>query len=672
MSGGRGARAADSYLHCGVLGPLLVTVDGQAIGLGAAKQRALLATLALSAGRPVPYHRLVDCVWGQWPPATARATLHSHVRRIRLAFGSERAHSIRSVPGGYRLDVDADPDAGPGGGGVQLDLSRFRVLTSAAARCGRDDDVAGEAARLREAMTLWRGPVLADVASETLHREEVPLITEERLNAHERLIDAELRLGRYRGVVAELRELTAEHPLRERFWAQQVIALHGAGRTAEALAAYRHARQRLAQELGLDPGEHLRQLETAILSGRTGLDLVSETIGPAIAEPAAPAAPAYAAPAAHPAIPRQLPPGVGAVVGRDREVGALLATLRPGIGTAASRAVPIALITGRAGVGKTVLAVYVAHLLAENYPDGQLYLDLNRAGAQRLDPAHALMRLLSSLGVDHRQTPDDLDDRVGMFRSIVNGRRVLVVLDNATDEAQVRPLLPGSSSCAVLATSRRRLGGLDVARSLELDVLPPDQALELLRHVLGRRRVAGEQPAAEELARLCGGLPLAVRIAAARLVTKPHWPLVRLVARLREESARLDELVHGGLDIRAPLALSHRALDDRTKMVFHRIALLPEPDFGVQSAAAIADLSDTDTEAALERLVDARLLDVAVPGTVAEIRYRLPDLVRLFAHERARAEESNTPYQDPPTSPTPEGPSPARKRLVSETPAPPG
>ncbi|MFI0447463.1 BTAD domain-containing putative transcriptional regulator [Actinomadura sp. 6N118] len=620
MSEGRSA--VDPPLHCGVLGPLLAAVDGEAVRLGAAKQRALLASLALGAGAPVPYHRLMDCVWGQEPPASARTTLHSYVRRLRLRLDSQRTHFIRSVPGGYRLDVRT----------VQLDLLRFRELTAEAAERAKSGDVPGEAERLRGALALWRGPVLADVASETLHREDVPRLTEERLGAHERRIDAELRLGRLCGVVAELRELTAEHPLRERFWAQLVIALHGSGRTAEALAAYRFARQRLVEELGLDPGEQLRRLESAILRGQTGPDMVSEAVGPVIAETTSVVAPVPAAP---PMIPRRLPPGIGVVVGRDEEIGILRETLRPAPGAGAT--VPIALVTGRAGVGTSALAVHAAHLVAEDFPDGQLYIDLRMCGT---DPGRVLVRLLRSLGVKRERIPDDLDERTGTYRDIVSGRRILVVLDNAMDEPQVRPLLPGTSSCAVLVTSQARLGGLDTARLLELDVLAPREAVELLRRVLGPERVAGERAAANEIVRLCGGLPLAVRIAAARLVTKPHWRLADMAARLRDESGRLDELVHGGLEVRARLAHGYGGLDDPAKTMFRRVGLLKAPEFGIRSAAGVTGMNEADAEAALERLVDARLVDArlvdaACPSASGETRYRLPDLVRLFAYERA-------------------------------------
>ncbi|MBC6457907.1 AfsR/SARP family transcriptional regulator [Actinomadura sp. HBU206391] len=665
-----------SDVHCGVLGPLLVTVGGQAVRMGADKQRALLAALALRAGRPVPYERLMDCVWGEEPPATARATLYSYARRLRQSLGSEGKRLIHSVPGGYLLDASA----------VRLDLLRFRELTAEADLWAERGDVAGEAACLRGALELWRGPALADVPSETLHREEVPRLAEERLSAQERRVDAELRLGRSRDVVGELRELTAQHPLRERFWSQLMVALHESGRTAEALAAYRLARDRLADELGLDPGENLRRLESSILRGdlvlpdaalnaavpfgttpsgtasgtapsdatpsetapssATPSDAGASGIGrpgagrPGAGRPGAGAPATGAAGASYwpfaPVTPRQLPPDTSDFVGRDEELRTLLQRLRSG----PRAAVPIAAITGRAGVGKTALAVHAAHRLAAAFPDGQLYVDLRLAGTDPVDPAPVLARFLRNLGVDGGRIPADLEQRAETYRSIVSGRRFLIVLDNAADESQVRPLLPGSAGCAVIVTSRARLGGLDGVRPMELDVLTPDQAVALLRQVLGAERVAAAGTAAGDLVRMCGGLPLAVRIAAARLAAKPHWPVARMVTRLRNERDRLDELAYGGLEVRAGLALSYAGLDDAAKTMFRRAGLLDLPDFAGWAGAALVDATPAEAETALERLVDARLLDAVSPDAFGEVRYRFHDLVRLFARERAEAEES--------------------------------
>ncbi|URN08851.1 NB-ARC domain-containing protein [Actinomadura madurae] len=595
-----------------MLGPLLTSVGGRTVELGAGKQRALLATLALAGGEPVSYDRLADCVWGPRTPAAARTTLHSYVGRLRQAIGPLGMLAISSVPGGYRLDVHT----------VGLDLMRFRELTAEAARRAGIGDTAGEAELLRDALALWRGPLLADVPSETLHREDVPPLVEERLDVHERRIDAELRLGRYSSVVAELRGLTAEHPWRERFWAQLMTALHGAGRAAEALTAYRLARHRLAEELGLEPGEHLRRLESAILRGEAVSDIV----------------PAGARSAANRAVPHRLPPGIGALVGRDEQIDALVEVLHPDSGGEVFPTLPVALVTGGPGTGKTALAVQAAHLVADSFPDGRLYLDL-RNDAGEATAGRALARLLRSMEVEGGRIPDDLDERTDLYRTMVSDRRILVVLDNVVDEAQVRPLLPDSGGCAVLLTSRARLGGIDLTRRLELGVLAPDDAVELIRHQLGHRRVAGEQAAASELARLCCGLPLAIRIATARLLSKPHWPLARMVARLRDEPRRLDELAHGALSVRARLALVYDELDEPAKLMFRRLALLRTAGLDVRSAMAVTGMDEAETEAALERLVDARLIDVDVPGVPNEIRYRFHDLIRLFARATNEVDE---------------------------------
>jgi tetratricopeptide (TPR) repeat protein len=299
----------------------------------------------------------------------------------------------------------------------------------------------------------------------------------------------------------------------------------------------------------------------------------------------------------------------------------------------------VSAVTGTAGVGKSALAVHVAHQLAAAFPDGQLYASLRGAHPHPLDPAEVLGGFLRALGVDGAAIPSAVEERAGLYRSLLAGRRVLVVLDDAGGEAQVRPLLPGSPTCAVLVTSRARLAGLEGARLLDLDVFDPEQAVALLGRIAGSGRVAAEPEAAAALARLCGYLPLALRVTGARLAARPHWRLAQLVARLADQRQRLDELTHGHLAVRASLGLSHRALEPVAKTLFGRLGLLQAPDVAAWAAAALLDSSVEQATELADRLVDARLLEVAGRDATGQVRYRFHDLVRVYARERAEADD---------------------------------
>ncbi|MGZ3142168.1 BTAD domain-containing putative transcriptional regulator [Lentzea chajnantorensis] len=459
-----------------MLGPLEVLLDGVVVPLPAGRSRVLLATLLLRPNQVVSIDALVDRLWDGEPPTPDRAhkTLHTVVMRLRRALGE--ADCVRTSTGGYLAEVAVDA----------LDLTRFRRLVAA-----------GE---LAAAVRLWRGPMLVDVRSGALHQHDVPLVTEEWLHALERRISADLDAGRAAEVVPELRGLTAQHPFREAFWAQLVLALAMSGQQERALAAYREVRALLADELGVDPGDELRAVHQRVLAGPVPARRTAAVLRP---------------------VPRQLPTTTPRFVGRSAE-------LRDLTGLAAGDGLVVAAITGTAGVGKTTLAVHWARGAADRFPDGQLYVNLRGFDRHRepVAPGDALSRFLEALGVPPDRIPAALDAQSALYRSLVAERRVLVLLDNARDPDHVRPLLPGPSSSFVLVTSRDRLTGLVVnegARELALDVLTPAEARALIVSRLGARR-AGD---ADELIRWCGGLPLALAIVAARVAQSPELPAGR-------------------------------------------------------------------------------------------------------------------------------------------------
>jgi DNA-binding SARP family transcriptional activator/Tfp pilus assembly protein PilF/DNA polymerase III delta prime subunit len=589
----------------GLLGPLEVIDGDRSVPIPSARQRVLLAALLLRPRELVTVDELVEAIWGgEALPAEPRRVVQVYVTRLRQLLGGRGL--IQSRPEGYVIDV-APGDA---------DLGRWESLLEQAGDAAAAGDRHREAALLRRALGLWRGEPLADVPSESLRRDTVPRLAEQRLDSLQRRIEADLALGRHAELVRELRTLTGQHPLREQFWAQLMTALYRCGRQADALQAFTRARDLLADQLGIDPGPELRGLHQAVLTG-----------DPALMAPPAPARPEAMA------TPAQLPVDVGDFVGRAglvRQIEQLLVD---------DRQVPVVALSGPPGVGKTAVAVHVAHRLAEQFPDGQLYVDLHgaTAGLQPLAPSEVLGRFLRALGVDPVGVPAELDEASGLFRSWVAGRRVLVVLDNAADATQVRPLLPASLGCGVLVTSRQVLVGLAGATNLPLDALAPAEAVELLGRVAGQARVAAEPAAAAAVAEWCGWLPLALRIAGARLAARPAWPVGALAERLADAQGRLDELEVAEVGVRASLQVSYQqlcdgsgSLDRAAAEAFGLLGIPDSPEVGVPVVARLLDVSEDAAERVLERLVDAQLLEAPAPG-----RYRLHDLLRLYARELA-------------------------------------
>jgi DNA-binding SARP family transcriptional activator len=599
-----------------ILGPVEAWDGAEQLDLGGSKPRALLAVLLLHANRVVSTDQLVDELWGEAPPPTARNVLQVYVSRLRQALqcrrdGGPAAPLLLTRPSGYLLRVE------PG----ELDLDQFEGLAADARRATADGDLERAAGCWRAALALWRGPALAGAAPEALRRTAVLRLEEARLVALEERLEVDLRLGRHAEVIGELEALVAANPVRERPCRQLMVALYRSGRAPEALAAYRGMRRVLAEELGLEPSPALQRLERAILRADPELEPT-----PAGAAPHRPASPGG---------PHQLPPDVDDFTGRE----ACLAEVQRLLEAERATAIVISAIAGKAGVGKTALAVHVAHRLRSRFADGQLYVNLRGAEAQALDPADVLAGFLRALGVEGAFIAQGLEERARQYRSLLADRQVLVVLDNAADEAQVRHLLPASPGCAVLVTSRARLNGLEAAHSLALDVLAPDQAVALLAKLAGAGRVAAEPQAAAAIVRLCGWLPLAVRIAGARLASRPDWRLAHLAERLGDERRRLDELATGDLEVRASVALSYQGRSRDERRLFRRLALPVAPSFPAWVAATLLEVEPAEAEGLLERLVDAQLVEAAGEDQAGQLRYRLHDLLRLFARERLHAEE---------------------------------
>lgn len=598
-------------MEFGLLGPLEVRRTDRLVPLPGGKRRALLAMLLLRPNRVLPVNRLVDALWGDAPPATARAQLQAHVSGLRRALGGGNGLIETRAPG-YLIRVQPH----------QLDVEVFEQRAArgrAAAASGRTGEAA---AAFASALTLWRGPALADVSGEFVAAAS-RLLAERRLVVLLERIDADLRLARHAELVPELTALAAEHPLRERVQVALMTALYRCGRRAEALATYRRSRDLLRDELGVDPSTELRQLEQAMLRADPVLDVPDRT-GPAAGRP-----------------PAQLPADIADFTGRARQVAELHDLLAPdGPGAAGTTAVRVVAVVGRAGVGKTALAVHAGHRLAAAYPDGQLYVNLQGCGRAPVPATEALAGVLRALGVDATQLPAGIAQRAALYRSRVAGKRMLVMLDDAAGEAQVRPLLPGTLGCAVLVTSRRRLDALAGARTVTLQAMDPATAIELLSRITGSERTGAEPEAAAEVVRLCGWLPLAVRIAAARLAARPHWPLSRMVGLLTGEQGRLDELRAGDLEVRASLSLSYEGLDATARRGFRLLALLDGPDVGGWALAALLGISTRHAGAVLDLLVEAGLLEITEhPGTGAD-RYRFHELIGPYAAERLQAEES--------------------------------
>ncbi|MBT2235769.1 BTAD domain-containing putative transcriptional regulator [Nonomuraea sp. NEAU-A123] len=597
-----------------ILGAVEVSAEGRELPSLAPRHRAFLGYLLLHSGTVLSVERLIEAMWGPTPPDTARAQVHAALTAMRRTLrAADAAHLVQTRSAGYLIT----PAAG------QLDLQEFATLVAEA-----QSEPAPAVQTLRQALALWRGPAFAGVQAHFAESARARL-EDRRLAAVERLVELELAAGRHAELIDQLAAELAAHPLRERLAGQLMLALHRAGRQADALAVGRDYRRRLADEQGLDPGHGFLAIEETVLRGEPP---AATPIRSARAEPPAAALirPAQAGPpdaaTARP-VAAFLPYDVADFAGRSVQVEELCGP--------ASQTVTISVIDGMAGIGKTALAVHAAHRLAGRYPDGQLFIDLHAhtAGQRPLEPAEALEVLLRQLGVATERIPASMTERAALWRAELAGRRVLLVLDNAADAAQIRPLLPGASNSLVLITSRQRLTDLDGARAVSMDVLPLPDAVALFTGIVGERAVAESEAVAEVLL-LCGFLPLAVRIAATRLRHRPRWSVAHLAERLRDERRRLTELARSERGVAAAFTLSYRQLTVEQQQVFRLLGLHPGRDIEPHAAAALADLPVERTEDLLEDLLDAHMLQQRAFG-----RYVFHDLLRQYAAQLAAEQE---------------------------------
>jgi DNA-binding SARP family transcriptional activator/tetratricopeptide (TPR) repeat protein len=593
------------------LGELAVVVDGITVAVGPRKQRALLGLLLCRPGAEVPSGELIDALWGSSAPPSAANNLRTYVHGLRQILGGTLITG-NGRPG-YRLRTDL----------LWTDTQQFLVhCEEAQGALEREDPVAAQVA-LQAAVALRRGPAFGDLRHLTAVEAEASRWEERWLLAVEQRVELDLRRGKAAELVGELTTLVGQHAYRERFVAFLMLALYRSGRQAEALAVYRGTATTLAQELAVEPGAGLTELHRAMLRQDPGLeDRVEVQLG--AGSHAAPAPPA----AARPAAPHHLPLDIPDFTGRHGPVEAMRAQLTAGHA--------VIVVTGEAGVGKTSLVVHLAHQLVELFPDGRLFVALAGTGSRPVTAQEALSRILVLLGVDRAAIPPELTLRTELFRAMLACRRVLLVLDNAADVAQVRPLLPWGTGSAVLVTSRRPLAGLEPAGHLVLPKLSGVESVELLSTLAGTARVAAEPDAATRIVQLCDRLPLAIRIAGARLAAKPHWALRDLAERLTDEHRRLDELQVGDLAVRASLSLTYQALQPGTRYLFRVLGQLTGTDFPAWVAATLVGSPVTEVTDELEHLLDWHLLDVAQRDAAGRQRYRMHDLLAVFARELAR------------------------------------
>lgn len=594
-----------------ILGPFEVLGTAGHLSL-APRPRVVLAMLLLQSNEVVDVQRLVDAVWGSTPPSTAKEQIHICVSTIRrtLATGGQPDFVV-TRPSGYSIQCTAE----------ELDLLAFNRLVASGRRGLGQRQPDDAAAAFRDALRLWRDTTpLGGVRSQLVQSIGTQL-AERRLAVVEEHVDVRLRLGQHRELVSELVGLVAANPFRERLRAQLMIALYRTGRQTEALQAFRAGRQLLVEKLGLEPGAELRRVEQAILAGRV------EDVW----EPEADAGPVPV----RMAVPRLLPADIADFTGRRELVERVHAALceRPGAGSRVMRTVVLA---GRPWLGKTTLAVHVAHALTEKYPDGQLFARLGGAG-QPSEPDDVLARFLGTLGVPRRSVPRGLDERADLYRNLLSDRRVLVILDDVAGEQQMAPLLPDSPSCSVIVTSRTRLTALGGATALAVGPLDARESVELLATVVGPERAAAESADLARLARLCAGEPLALRLAACRLVARPHWPVRDLVSRLSDGRRRLTELSKGGVDLVAMVNGVWQRLSPPAQRLLCRVSVLGDEGFPSRTCASLLDIAGQDADDALSELLDAGLLDVEWRD--GQVVFHLRGLLRGFARQQLAAGE---------------------------------
>ncbi len=609
-----------------ILGSIELWTGSALADLGPARQRSILGVLLVDPERPVPLESLVDRVWGDRPPAGVRNVVHTYITRLRRALAAASAGlpepiGLVRTPAGYQISAD------PG----DVDLVRFRRLLKSAQQEGLGDQE--RSTMLQQALHMWRGDALGGMQGDWAARLRETL----RQLHHEALsqwADAEIRLERPGTVLAELRAALMTDPLSEQLCERLMLALYLEGRSVDALEYYQAMRRLIAKELGTDPSRRLQRLYETILRGEAADPVPPPERGGGgphgggthgVGTPQVRGRPRPA-----PQIPQMLPLDLPDFTGRERELDVIQRTLTQ---PTASQP-PAVVLVGGGGVGKTALAVRLGHRLGSAYPDGQLYAALRGSGTRPADPYAVMGRLLRVLGTDPDRLPTDPDERAEVYRLALAGRRVLLILDDAADDAQVQPLLPGSSDAAVLITSRGRLSTPLGARVLQVPDLPHGHSVRLLARMLGPERIEREPAAAATIARYCGGLPLALRAAALRLNSRPHWSLSRYAERLGDEGRRLDELAYSSLSVRASFTASYNALPEDAREALCCLGHLPVPEFDAHLACPVLGKDFATVEDACEQLVEAHFLSVVEPaGGHLPTRYRLDGLRRSFAQE---------------------------------------
>lgn len=624
----------EDSLRFAVLGPVRAWHGERELDLGSPQQRVVLAALLLRRGRPVTVAELIDAIWGPEPPSAALSVLRTYASRLRKVLepgrdAGESPQVVVSAADGYLMRV---PERA-------LDLGVFEQRVAEAKKLRAAGEASAAAELLHAALDRWEGAPLAGLPG-PLAEAERSRLTEVRLVALEARLDIDVQLGLHSEVIAELTALTGEHPLRERLCRLLMLALYRSGRQAEALAAYRKARSTLVAELGIEPGAALQELHNRILAADAALDLSASGSAESHEARGEGGDPIASPTARQTASPAQLPADLGTFTGREAEL-AHLKGLLPDDGEPPTTLL-ISAIGGMAGIGKTTLAVHWAHRIAHRFPDGQLYINLRglHPTGSAMPPAEAVRIFLDALGVPAQSVPASPEAQAALYRSLLAGRRMLILLDNARDAEQIRPLLPGSSGCLVIVTSRSQLAGLvanDGAHPLTLNALTPAEAHGFLARRIGAARLAAEPGAAEELITRCARLPLALAIVAARAATYPEFKLDAIAQELRDNQGSLDAFTgyDPTTDIRAVFSCSYEALSAPAARLFSLLALHSGPDLSAPAAAALAGLSPRKTQRLLGELTGAHLLSARAPG-----RYILHDLLRVYAVERVVAEEA--------------------------------
>jgi DNA-binding SARP family transcriptional activator len=602
MASNRAARTSNDVTFR-LLGRLEVVVHGRPIPIRAGKLLALLATLLLRANRTASYQDIFENLWGEDAPEDARAVTQKYVMRLRHALADVSA-VIHTEPEGYRLEIE------PG----QLDLQRSRELMELAARASASGDLSAAAEHADAALELWREvPPLANVPSERIQRDEVPRLVERYLQAEELRMDVQQKLGRHAEVCEKAIAILARYPYHEGIWARRIRSLYATGRQGEALEAYQQVANLLTSELGVDPGPELRALHEQILRS------VPDPAGGERRDQ-------RSAVTNRPPVARQLPMEASGITDREHVIERVGRAL-----TGSSNGQPrLVVLSGPPGIGKTAVALAAAHRIADQFPDGQLYADLGDKAARGRREGGVLARFLESLGAPGDVPPHATDAAATAFRSLTAGRRMLIVLDGAVAAAQVRALLPGSSTCSMLVTSRHTLTGLLVspgAHRFQLDVLTTRAGVAMLSTLLGPGRVDAQRRSASELVELCGGLPLALRIAAAHLIAEPVLPIAAYVHRVRTDGPVCVLRVAGDrrLSVEHSMATSYDQLGQDERNALHRMSLLPDDEVFAEQLEDAAGLPGPDVAGSLERLVDCGLLSRRPNGS-----YSLHTMMRAF------------------------------------------